>query len=128
MPNYTGMDLDNRYSWLKAPRHDGEAMEVGPLARVLVGYGLGQAEFVDPVQQFLQDTGLSEANLLSTLGRTAARGIETGIIGDAMVDWLNELENNLSLGEQPDLPAIQHGDQFRYRLSGGSERGVGALD
>ncbi len=118
VPNYTGMDLDNRYSWLKAPRHDGEAMEVGPLARVLVGYGLGQAEFVNPVERFLKDTGLSEANLLSTLGRTAARGIETAIIGDAMVGWLNELENNLSVGNR----------QIYQQYTMGTSSGTGFLE
>jgi len=118
VPNYSGIDLDNRYSWLKAPRHDGEAMEVGPLARVLVGYGLGQAEFVNPVQQFLADTGLSEANLLSTLGRTAARGLETAIIGDAMVDWLYELENNLALGN----------NQIYQNYSMGTGSGTGFLE
>ncbi len=99
-PNYTGMDVNDRYSWLKAPRHAGEAMEVGPLARVLVGYGLGREEFVGPVENFLYETGLNEANLLSTLGRTAARGIETAIIGDAMVGWLDQLENNLAVGNK----------------------------
>ena len=98
VPAYTGMDVNDRYSWLKAPRHGGEAMEVGPLARVLVGYGLGQSEFVNAVQGFLQATGLKEADLLSTLGRTAARGLETALIGDAMVGWLDQLENNLQLG------------------------------
>jgi [NiFe] hydrogenase large subunit len=118
VPNFTGIDLDDRYSWLKAPRHDGEAMEVGPLARVLVGYGLGQAEFVNPVQQFLIETGLNEANLLSTLGRTAARGLETAIIGDAMVDWLYELENNLALGN----------NQIYQNYSMGTGSGTGFLE
>ncbi len=118
VPNYTGMDLDNRYSWLKAPRHNGQAMEVGPLARVLVGYGLGQEDFVKPVERFLIDTGLSEANLLSTLGRTAARGIETAIIGDAMVGWLNELENNLSLGNT----------QIYQQYTMGTSSGTGFLE
>jgi [NiFe] hydrogenase large subunit len=98
VPNYTGIDLENKYSWLKAPRYDGNAMEVGPLARVLVGYGRDRPEFVNPVQRFLADTGLSEADLLSTLGRTAARGIETAIIGDAMENWLDMLQDNLNLG------------------------------
>ena len=118
MPNYTGMDLDNRYSWLKAPRHDGQAMEVGPLARVLVGYGLNRPEFVNPVQRFLGETGLSEANLLSTLGRTAARGIETAIIGDAMVTWLDKLEDNLSLGN----------NQIYQRYTMGTSSGTGFLE
>lgn len=99
-PAYTGLDLNDRYSWFKAPRYDGAAMEVGPLARVLVGYGLGNPRFVDTVQDFLLDTGLSEANLISTLGRTAARALETVIIGDEMVQWLDQLESNLSSGDK----------------------------
>ncbi len=118
VPNYTGMDLDNRYSWLKAPRHDGKAMEVGPLARVLVGYGLNRPEFLNPVQRFLGETGLSEANLLSTLGRTAARGIETAIIGDAMVTWLDKLEDNLYLGD----------NQIYQRYTMRSSSGTGFLE
>ncbi len=99
-PNYTGLDTQQRYSWLKAPRYDGEAVEVGPLARVLVGYGSGNPVFVDAVQTFLIDTGLSEADLLSTLGRTAARALETHIISDGMVRWLDALEDRLESGER----------------------------
>lgn len=98
LPNYTGMDTDDRYTWSKAPRYSGEAMEVGPLARVLVGYGLGKPHFVTEVQSFLIDTGLNESDLLSTLGRTAARAIETRIISNSMQSWLTELETNLSIG------------------------------
>ncbi|MGA6925930.1 MAG: nickel-dependent hydrogenase large subunit [Desulfosarcina sp.] len=118
VPNYTGMDLSQRYSWLKAPRHDGQAMEVGPLARVLVGYGLGQAEFVEPIQAFLGATGLGEADLLSTLGRTAARGIETAIIGDAMATWLNRLEANLASGN----------NQIYRQYAMGTSSGTGFLE
>jgi [NiFe] hydrogenase large subunit len=99
-PNYTGLDTDARYSWLKAPRYDSEAVEVGPLARVLVGYGLGRADYVNAVQSFLTETGLGEADLLSTLGRTAARAIETQIIADGMVTWLDALENRLINGDK----------------------------
>ena len=99
-PEFTGLNVEDRYSWFKAPRYDGAAMEVGPLARVLVGYGLGKPEFVDTVQNFLLATGLSEVDLLSTLGRTAARGLETAIIGNAMTGWLDQLESNLSSGNK----------------------------
>ncbi len=99
-PNYTGLDTEQRYSWLKAPRYDGDAMEVGPLARVLVGYGSGNDVFVEAVQTFLSDTGLTEADLLSTLGRTAARAIETRIIADGMLTWLDALEDRLAGGDR----------------------------
>lgn len=99
-PAFTGLDVNDRYSWFKAPRYDGAAMEVGPLARVLVGYGLGKPEFVSAVDTFLGETGLSPAALISTLGRTAARALETVIIGDAMVSWLDQLESNLQSGDK----------------------------
>jgi [NiFe] hydrogenase large subunit len=99
-PAFTGLDTDDRYSWSKAPRYDGKAMEVGPLARVLVGYGLDRREFVTALQNFLKGTGLSEAALFSTLGRTAARAIETVIIEDGMSQWLNELQTNLTTGNR----------------------------
>jgi quinone-reactive Ni/Fe-hydrogenase large subunit len=46
-PNYTGYDKtgnlkgDAKYSWCKAPRYDGKPYEVGPLARMIVGYAAG---------------------------------------------------------------------------------------
>jgi len=98
-PAFTGLDVEDRYSWFKAPRYDGAAMEVGPLARVLVGYGLGKSAFKTAVQDFLLETGLNEIALLSTLGRTAARALETAIIGDGMVEWLDQLEGNLRSGD-----------------------------
>jgi [NiFe] hydrogenase large subunit len=118
VPNYTGLNFNDRYSWLKAPRYDGQPIEVGCLARVLVGYGLGKKVFVDAVTGFLGDTGLSEVDLLSTLGRTAARGIETVIIGDGLLNWLDELEYNLSTNNK---------QIYRdYALSSG--RGLGWLE
>ena len=102
-PAFTGLDVEDRYSWFKAPRYDGVAMEVGPLARVLVGYGSGKLAFKTAVDNFLADladTGLTAANLFSTLGRTAARALETAIIGEGMIAWLDQLESNLSSGNK----------------------------
>lgn len=92
IPNYTGYNTADRYSWLKAPRYNGQPMEVGPLARVLVGYGLGHSRMMTEVDDFLLKTGLGLDDMHSTLGRSAARAIETKIIADAMDGWLNELQ------------------------------------
>jgi [NiFe] hydrogenase large subunit len=91
LPKYTKLDTNDRYSWLKAPRYKGEPMEVGPLARMLVGYSRGESKFKTTVDGFLTRTGLPAEALLSTLGRTAARCLETKIIADAMGGWLNQL-------------------------------------
>jgi hydrogenase large subunit len=40
-PAFTGWNADEKYSWVKAPRFNGEPMQVGPLAQVLVGYAQG---------------------------------------------------------------------------------------
>lgn len=94
VPAYTGYDTADRYSWLKAPRYNGEPMEVGPLARIMVAYGLGlehKGPIFDAVDHFLNQAGLSIDDLHSTLGRAVARAIETKVIADAMDDWLNQL-------------------------------------
>ncbi len=93
VPNYTDYDTEDRYSWLKAPRYDGEPMEVGPLARILVAYGRGHGEITAQVNQFLEETNLTLDDIHSTLGRVAARAIETKVIADAMDGWLNQLRS-----------------------------------
>lgn len=66
----------DRYSWMKAPRYDGKVVETGPLAQVLVAYAQGQAAVKPVVDQVLAALGTGPEALFSTLGRTAARGIE----------------------------------------------------
>ncbi|MBK1679826.1 nickel-dependent hydrogenase large subunit [Rhodocyclus tenuis] len=70
------LDESGKYSWIKSPRWRGHAMEVGPLARYLIGYVQKNPEFKEPVDKLLKDLGLPLNALFSTLGRTAARGLE----------------------------------------------------
>ncbi|MHC1742100.1 MAG: nickel-dependent hydrogenase large subunit [Syntrophobacteraceae bacterium] len=97
-PKFEPMDVEKRYSWMKAPRYKGEPMEVGPLARVLVAYGKGHEATKKTVDAVLKKLALPVDALFSTLGRTAARALETAIIGDAMEGWMNELVENLKKG------------------------------
>lgn len=85
-PPYQQLDENAKYSWLKAPRWKGLPMEVGPLARVLVGYASGHSDFKDVVSEALGRLKVPPAALFSTLGRTAARGLETRLA----VQWLSE--------------------------------------
>lgn len=97
-PAYTGVDTNDRYSWLKAPRYGERPMEVGPLARVLVSYAGGHPQIAQEVEAFLGEAGLTLPGMFSTLGRTAARAIETSVIVNAMFEWLDELEGNIRGG------------------------------
>ncbi|PID73488.1 MAG: hydrogenase 2 large subunit [Desulfobacterales bacterium] len=89
-----------KYSWLKAPRYDGNSCEVGPLARVLVAYASGDATVKGLVDGTLQKLGVGPEALFSTLGRTAARGLETLAVGKAMEGWVMELVGNLKNGDE----------------------------
>jgi hydrogenase large subunit len=88
---YQQLDENAKYSWLKAPRWKGLPMEVGPLARVLVGYAGGRSDFKEVVSEALGRLKLPPAALFSTMGRTAARGLETRLA----VRWLSEEYDSL---------------------------------
>jgi len=92
-PQYTKLDDPQHYSWMKAPRYKGKAMEVGPLARCLIGYAQGHTEIKKTVDMVLEKLGVPATALFSTLGRTAARGIETAIIADQMTGWIQEFSD-----------------------------------
>jgi [NiFe] hydrogenase large subunit len=90
---------DGKYSWFKAPRYEGEPCEVGPLARVLVAYAKGHKDIKPVVDNVLKTLGVDANALFSTLGRTAARGIETVAIGQQMRVWVMELVENIKAGD-----------------------------
>ncbi len=70
------LDEGAKYSFVKAPRWKGHAMEVGPLARFVVAYFSGHEGVKELVDSTLKDLGVPITALFSTLGRTAARGLE----------------------------------------------------
>ncbi len=90
---------DGQYSWFKAPRYAGEPSEVGPLARVLVAYAKGDKTIKELVDGTLAKLSVPVDALFSTLGRTAARGLETVAIGKAMEGWIMELVGNVKAGD-----------------------------
>jgi hydrogenase large subunit len=97
-PPYEFLEVDKKYSWLKAPRYQDKAMEVGPLARFLVAYASGQPDVKALVDSTLAKLNAPPAALFSTLGRIAARALETQLLANRLVGWIEELGNNLSTG------------------------------
>ncbi|NOY54118.1 MAG: nickel-dependent hydrogenase large subunit [Deltaproteobacteria bacterium] len=98
-PPYDFLNTDAEYSWLKAPRYEETSMEVGPLARMLVAYASGHAEVKAAVNLVLGKLGVGPEALFSTLGRTAARGVETLVIADRLPGWIDELAANMKKGD-----------------------------
>jgi ferredoxin hydrogenase large subunit/hydrogenase large subunit len=87
------------YSWLKAPRYQGEPMEVGPLARVLAAYQGGNPEVKSAVDNLLKTVGRDASALTSVMGRHAARALECKLLADRCAVWLDQLT--------PDAPAFK---------------------
>lgn len=86
---------DDKYSWIKAPRYDGKTMESGPLARVLISYKRGN-KFIKPfVDEFLTFCDLELLDLSSTVGRNAARAIESAYISEYIFKFINQLVENI---------------------------------
>jgi [NiFe] hydrogenase large subunit len=97
-PQHGKYDTDDKYSWFKAPRYEANPCEVGPLARVLVAYAKGHKGIQGAVNHALTTLSIPVEALFSTLGRTAARGLETLVVGQAIEGWVQELIGNLKKG------------------------------
>jgi [NiFe] hydrogenase large subunit/hydrogenase large subunit len=98
-PPFETLEGHDKYSWLKAPRYEDEPMEVGPLSRMLVAYASGQADVKTAVDGVLGQLGVGPEALFSTLGRVAARAIETQVIVHRLGRWLTDLTDNLDTGD-----------------------------
>jgi quinone-reactive Ni/Fe-hydrogenase large subunit len=85
----------DKYSWIKAPRYDGNTMECGPLARLLVNYAKENKPFKPFVDTFLKETGLELMDLCTAVGRNAARAIETQYITEFIFKLVNNLLQNI---------------------------------
>jgi hydrogenase large subunit len=97
--NIEEIDENAKYSFVKAPRWRGNAMEVGPLARYVVAYARGREDIKDQVDGLLHDLGLPLTALFSTLGRTAARALECSWAAHKMRVVYDDMLANLKAGD-----------------------------
>ncbi|MBK1630768.1 hydrogenase 2 large subunit [Thiohalocapsa halophila] len=115
------LDEAAKYSWIKAPRWRGHAMEVGPLARYIIGYAQGNPEFKEPVDKLLKDLDLPVEALFSTLGRTAARGLEASWAAHKMRYFQDKLVARIKAGDT----ATANIDKWEPRTWPKRAKGVG---
>lgn len=82
----TEVDLDKAgaYTFIKAPRYNQHAAEVGPLARMMVAKH-------KPLLKIMEQYGIKPG----AVARHLARAQETLLIADAMFEWLEELEQRV---------------------------------
>lgn len=142
-PNYTGfidgesigvdgtnvktklIDETKKYSWIKSPRYNGEPMEVGPLASILVAYVKGNEKVTTLVNEFLAKAEIPAAALLSTLGRTGARMLQSKLIADNALVAFSNLIENLKVDQETCAPyIIDNNKEYIGRGIGEVPRGV----
>ncbi len=136
-PNYTGpmppyeflnTGENDKYSWLKSPRYEDTPMEVGPLSRMLVAYASPDAPIHDSVKEkvdtVLETLDVGPEALFSTLGRTAARGIETWVIAESAVGWVNKLAENIGSGDL----RVHNGERWDPKNWPAQAQGFGMTD
>ena len=137
-PEYTGfvdgdtvngeakiIDENAKYSWVKAPRYDDQAMEVGPLSCLLVNYARGNEKVQTEVGAFLKRTGLPVEALFTTLGRTAARMLQTKLISDNAITTFNSLVENLKSDDSTYTKfEIDPSKEYKGRFIGEVPRGT----
>jgi [NiFe] hydrogenase large subunit len=120
-PEYSDYNVDDKYTWSKAPRYDGKPVEVGGLARLLVAYNRGVPRIKALIDSTLATlskaagTTLGTSALVSTLGRTAGRNLETLYVSELMLTYMDEL-----------IASIKGGDSSYYEpLNGTDGEGTG---
>jgi len=114
-----------KYSWIKSPRYNKEPMEVGPLACMVVNYAKGNKRVQKVVNEFLAQTGLPVEALFTTLGRTAARMLQTKVIADYGLEAFHNLVENLKKDQSTVAPyKIDENKEYKGRYIGDVPRGM----
>jgi hydrogenase large subunit len=105
VPEYTDFHDDGKYSWVKSPRYDGQPVQVGPLAQILVGIAQGDAltkKWTDLALATISSVAkrpVTVSDLQSTMGRHVARAIRAAMLAELATKHWELLSNNIFGGD-----------------------------
>ncbi|RJX25967.1 MAG: nickel-dependent hydrogenase large subunit [Desulfurivibrio sp.] len=98
------------YTWIKAPRYNGQMVEVGPAARILVDYRQGNNQQVTAlVNRFAGMAGISANELNSVLGRHLCRAICAVVIADFLLEETERIDPGAPAALELEIPATGEG-------------------
>jgi hydrogenase large subunit len=123
VPEYTDFQDDGAYSWIKSPRFQGEVMQVGPLAQVLIGAVSGHEpttrwlKFATDLAGTVAGIPIKTEMLHSTLGRHLARAVRCAVICELAGNHWKMLVDNIASGDtdtfnEPVFSGLQMGFGF----------------
>ncbi|HEY2774970.1 MAG TPA: nickel-dependent hydrogenase large subunit [Candidatus Binatia bacterium] len=105
IPHYTDFEDDGKYSWVKAPRFQGQPAQVGPLSSVLVAYALGHEltrKHLDGALATVSTIAKKQIGIdamQSTMGRYLARAVRCAVLGDLALKHWQLLVGNVAKGD-----------------------------
>lgn len=123
-PPYDHLDVNEKYSFIKTPRWNGKPMEVGPLSRLLVAYARGNKEIQNEVDAVLAHLDVPVDALFSTLGRTAARGIDAKLAANWGQEFYDQLLTNIKNGDE----RMANMDRWEPETWPAKAKGVGHME
>jgi len=123
-PPFETLEGHQKYSFLKTPRWKDNPMEVGPLARLLVAYASGHTDVKELVGATLGKLGVPVDALFSTLGRTAARGLDAAL---AMI-WLKDFFGQLMERVKTRETSTFNGEKWEPKSWATDCEGVGLVE
>jgi len=112
MQGDTTPDIERKgaYTWLKSPRYDGEAYEVGPLARIALAYNRKEnAKVVRLVDDILGRLQAGPDALYSVMGRHIARALECKIVADELASMIMQVKLDAPVCTPHKIPATAQG-------------------
>ncbi len=90
-PPFESLEGFDKYSFLKTPRWKENAMEVGPLSRMIVGYAAGRSDVKEAVGATLSKLNVPVDALYSTLGRIAGRALDAELAMSYLKEFFSDL-------------------------------------
>jgi len=123
-PPFETLEGHAKYSFVKTPRWKENPMEVGPLARLLVSYASGHTDVQELVKDTLGKLNVPVNALFSTLGRTAARGLDAAL---AMI-WLKEFFGQLMERVKINEVSTFNGERWEPKTWPANAEGVGLVE
>ena len=123
-PPFESLEGHAKYSFLKTPRWKENPMEVGPLARLIVAYASGRTDVQELVKDTLGKLNVPVAALFSTLGRTAARGLDAALA----MSWLKEFYGQLMERVKINETSTFNGERWEPKSWPKDAEGVGLVE
>ena len=98
-PPYQWLSDREKYTWDKAPRYGDLAVQVGPVARILLAYAQREPGVVAMMDEAMARLGIRLEQMNSTAGRTLARAMESVLVARELQTIFADFGSRVAAGD-----------------------------